>query len=214
MIKDQITFRGTASIYPTFDMHNYSQNIKKGCVIPYNAILPYYMFFGKASNNVPAFSSTGTNKELFNQFLEFCTNSGITAGMWSDSSTFAAWLLNCMEQGSLAKDVIEKLFTRMSYVFPKPYEGEIPETFKYLDDLNRDDLAFFLKMFNMDTLMQNLQMDNLILAPKTPAMYSFIDQYKIIYQDGCLAVDNDMSPDDSLFSGLEQETTVFDAEDF
>lgn len=215
LIRERISIRGTASIYPSFDCTGYSYNVKKGSVIPYNTILPYFLFFGKPSNNVSAFASSSRNQELFSMFLAYCDKEKVPEGRRSEIGVCAQWLLDALEDDTISAEDIQKLYARMQYVYPKEYKGEIPETFKTLEDINSTDLAFFLKLFNMDTIMQGLCPDELILAPKSPAMYEFVAKYKTIYQEGCLAVDNDMSPDDSFFSINDtSRTTVFNAEDF
>lgn len=217
IINDHIALRGTASIYPTFDAATYTHNIKKGCVIPYNSILPYYMFFGKASNNVPAFSDAKTNNALFKDFLDYCTAQKIPEAQWSESCTLAQWLVDCMNRGKLSETDVSKIYSRIGYIYPKDYSAEIPESFKYVEDFNQEDLVFFLKLFNVTTALQTIGMEDMLITPKTAEMYNYIDKYKTIYQDGCLAVDNDMTPDDSFFSSSEETnelTDVFDLEGF
>lgn len=215
LIRERISIRGTASIYPSFDSSGYSTNIKSGAIIPYNTILPYFLLFGKPSNNVPAFATAAKNQELFDSFLQFCDKNRISEGRRSEIGICAQWLLDMMNNKTLLETDIQQLYERMQYVYPKEYSGDIPEKFKTLAEINQADLAFFLKLFNMDTVMQGICPDELILAPKSPAMYEFISKYKTIYQEGCLAVDNDMSPDDSFFSFDDTDrTAVFNTEDF
>lgn len=219
LIRDRITLVGTASIYPTFDSSNYEMNIRSGCNIPYNSVLPYYLFFGKPSNNVPAFSDKATNLSLFNQYIEYCEKNHINRGHWSDKGIFSGWLLSCLEDGSLPAETINKIFDRIGYIFPKDYEGELPEKFISIADVNRNDLGFFLKVFNMDSLLQKFNMDEIAVSPRTPEMIQYIRQYRETYQNGCLAVDNDISPDTSIFSSSVSiegavSTDIFNSEDF
>lgn len=209
-IKDShTTLVGTASIYPSITKDNYEHIIKKGQFVPYNTILPYYAIYGKASNNVKQIGEKKLCDELFKSFIDYSNSSYVAAGEYSASGHFASWLMQVIDDKQFDLSVVNSLYERIGYVFPKPYEKPIEITPLTSKDLNRSELAFYLKAFNMDSMLTQYDCIGVLSQAKSREMLNYLATYKNSYNSGALAVDAGSTPDTSYFSDASGETMFF-----
>lgn len=203
ILDEHISIKGTASIYPSIDANNYEYAIKHGLRIQYNTILPYYAIYGKPSNNVPAIGEKSLCDKCYLSFLEYSRSANVKASRFSTIPHFASWLsyeLN-LEPRNLSLELIEQLYERIAYVFPRPYEKELNIAFIPAADLNMKELEFFLKVFNMASELMWFELFEVAAQTKSQAMIEYIKGYKNIYFTGTMAVDQDIPADSSFFNG-------------
>lgn len=207
------TLLGASSSIPEINKDNFAQTVKSNCIIEYNMILPYYMFFGKPSNNVKPFKDKATNMRLLSDFGTFCRNNNIPEGQRSLINPFAQWLQYLNTNALLSDDDISELLHRTQYIYPRMVKSELNYDIKNIhncfDDFNQERLAFFLKTLNLDSLITDFNLQDLVGPTKTREMFAYADAYKDLYTQGVLAVDADTTPDMSHFSSGEGTSTVF-----
>lgn len=213
IVDKHIYIDGANSSTPTVNADNYSWVIKNGTVIPYNAILPYYMFYGKPSNNVKPFRSKKINTELFTDFIDSYKNTQVPQSLWSSYSVFTLWLDAYYPEET--EDKLE-LLNRAKYVYPRPIDEPLAINCKNcIASLYKEQLAFFLKTFNLDTCIEMLNLQQLVSATRTKEMFNYESSYKQAWQEGTLGVDKCGTADGSLFpASLSGDTTrVFATEE-
>lgn len=204
---------GIASIYPTITASNFSAVVKGGEVVPFNAILPYYAIWGKASNNVAPLADKKTNTKLFDSYLAFTEQAKIQPGLRSTLLSFAQWLKHLLQTDEVDSKLIADLYNRIDAVFPRSYEISNDFSFKYFDDLDKDKLLFYLKCFGLDQLAFTYCGGLSLSSGRSAKMLKYLASYKDVYAQGALAVDAGMSPDESYFSDDITEFFV-NGEDF
>lgn len=202
---DHTTVVGVASIYPTINSYNFETAVKSGARVPYNCILPYFAIYGKPSNNVKPFSTAHVNNSLWLSYLNYIKNTTALPGLGSTVSYFAAWLLRALETKEFESSLIEELYGRISYVFPREFESVPDFEFNGFDGLDLKKFAFFLKALNLDYLLPQIHELSTMSVPKSKEMLNYLASYKQLYNTGVLAVDGDMSPDASYFSTSDSE---------
>ena len=215
IINDRVSIRGTASIYPSIDSDNYEYTVKHGLIIQYNTILPYYAIYGKPSNNVPPIGDKECCDKCYRAFIEYSNSVQASPAKLSTTDHFAHWLLAALQSSDtvMTAELIEKLYERIAYVFPRPYEEPLDIEFRSANELDMKELGFYLKTFNLNNLLMWFDQLEVVANNKTPAMYDYIKRYKNIYFTGTMAVDNDLPADDSFFTG-EPSTFFIDEGDF
>lgn len=206
---------GSSSNVPSITKDNFETTVKSNQLIEYNLILPYFIFFGKPSNNVKAFRDKATNVKLLQDFKEFCISKGIAEGNRSLLNTFAQWLQFCNQNQTLSNDDIVELLNRTKFIYPKPLADAIPfDTEQCRDKVNKERLAFFLKTLNLDSMINDFDLQDFVPASKTREMFAYLDTYKDIYTQGVLAVDAGSTPDMSHFSSGDTTAVFVNEEDF
>lgn len=206
------TLIGVASIYPTITASNFEAVIKKGTFVPFNTILPYYLIWGKQSNNVAPFRDSKTNTALFSSFQKYCDSRNFQAGIRSSKYCIGNWLQDIYQKEETA-DFVPELLSRIDVVYPREYK-EIPD-FKFVKeaDLNKDTLAYYLKCFGMDTMLSTYGCPYSLSEGRSKSMLDYLASYKRVFTSGTLAVDAGMSPDESYFS-CEETDFFINEEDF
>lgn len=203
-----VTLVGTASIYPTINSSNFSEVLNKSVRVPFNEILPYYYFFGKPSNAVPALAGSKKPADCFNSFTAFCEAEGIPEGARSGISVMCRWLLNAFDSGELAGD--DMYVKRLGYVYPKLCEDEnVLVKSGTAQSLAKDQVLFFVRMLKLHWILR-LAAPEESLGDLTSQMYDYILRYKQHYETGCMAVDVDTTPDLSFFAN---KTEAFSMDD-
>ena len=201
---------GASSTIPTVTKDNFAQTVKSNAIIEYNMILPYYMFFGKPSNNVKPFRDKATNVRLLSDFGSFCRENNIPEGQRSLLNAFAQWLQYLNTNALMPADDISELLHRTQYVYPRMLKEPLPfNIHECFDNLNKERLAFFLKTLNLDSLINDFNLQELVSPTKTREMFAYADAYKDMYSQGLLAVDAGSTPDMSHFTSSENTSAVF-----
>lgn len=206
---------GASSNIPTITKDNFETTVKSNQIIAYNTILPYFMFYGKPSNNVKGFKDKNTNTELMKSFMSFCDEENIPAGNRSLLNTFAKWLQQCNQDGSLSNETIAELLARAEYIYPKQVKVDLPlEVEGCRNKVFHERIAFFLKALSLDSLIVDFDLQEYVGAAKTREMFAYLDTYKDTYTQGVLAVDAGSTPDMSHFSSGETTAVFVDEGDF
>lgn len=201
---------GASSNIPTITKENFESTVKNNQLVEYNLILPYFMFYGKPSNNVKAFRDKATNTKLMNDFKEFCVSNNVYEGNRSLLNTFAQWLQHCNQNDLLPEEDILELLNRTKYIYPKPVKEDIAVNVEGCRDrVNNERLAFFLKALSLDSLITDFNLQDYVSPTKTREMFAYLDTYKDTYTQGVLAVDAGTTPDMSHFSSGESTSAVF-----
>lgn len=210
---DRTTLIGTADIYPTITSRNFETTVKRGCVIPYNTILPYYTIFGKKSNNVKAVADTKTCVDLFDSFMKYSETSYTSVEDYTDISHFAGWLANMLETDPASENMVTNLFSRTEYVFPRITETLPDFVFPAASDLNKRDLAFFLDLFNLEYLRPMLGVLSEPSYEGSRRAEDYLQHYKADYFSGILSADSNTVDRELYISG--DDTAFFaDGDDF
>lgn len=210
LICENISLVGASSAIPTINISNFEQTVKGNAVIAYNTILPYYMFFGKPSNNVKAYRDSATNRTLYVQFINFCNENGILTGKRSTKTAFAKWMWSCLEAGTLSKDDAEELLNRMNFIYPKDLQEPLDvNTGDCETRMNLQKLSFFLKVFNLDTVLSSFGLSDYIMQTKTKEVFNYENTYKKEYTEGTFGVDTCGTADMSLFATTEDQSEIF-----
>lgn len=197
IVDKHIYIEGANSSTPTVDASNYTWVIKKDTLIPYNAILPFYMFYGKPSNNVKPFRNKKTNTELFTDFISSFKDTSVPQSLWSNYKVFELWLNAYYPEET--EDKLE-LLNRAKYIYPRQVEEPLNINCKNcIASLYNERLAFFLKTFNLDTCIEMLDLQKLVSAVRTKEMFNYEATYKQSWQEGTLGVDACGTADASLF---------------
>lgn len=210
LICENISLVGASSAIPTVTTDNFEQTVKGNAIVAYNTILPYYMFFGKSSNNVKAFRDSTTNRLLYKKFIDFCNNNEILTGKRSAKAVFAKWLLHCLNTGDLGAEDCTELMNRMNFIYPKDLNESLAVDTGDCDtrmDLQR--LSFFMKVFNLDTVLSSFGLSEYIMQTKTKEVFNYENTYKKEYTEGTFGVDTCDTADMSLFSTTENASDVF-----
>ncbi len=213
IVNDHIYIEGANSSTPTVNASNYTWVIKKDTFIPYNAILPFYMFYGKPSNNVKPFKSKKINTELFTDFINSFKETPIPQALWSNYSVFELWLNAYYPEET--EDKLE-LLNRAKYIYPRPVKESLAINCKNcITSLYNEQLAFFLKTFNLEACIEMLGLQKLVSSVRTKEMFNYESTYKQSWQEGTLGVDKCGTADGSLFpAALSEDTThVFATEE-
>lgn len=200
---------GPASRFPSIDANNYSSILTKDTYIPYNAILPYYFFFGKTSNNVKRAPFVESAESEFSRFLTMCKDMKLACYSWSDASAIASWYAECADKSRLS---LKDFFARLSVVYPAEIEN-LPEI-DFTVPVDKNKLNFYATLLGLSNAaaLYGVKID--INSDYTPDMWNFIMKYKNMDQDGSLAIDLDSTPDMSFFLEVEKELeTTFKNDD-
>lgn len=189
---------GLTSKTPAMFSNNYSAILSKDEYVHYNSILPYTMFFGKASNNLHRFKSVNP-KLAYLDYLNYVGDK-YPAEYLSFSFVFEAWLEDTKQRGEYPDSFYEEVQTRMPVVFPRLDWDKDKAIVN--GKLNKEIATDFLTLLQEKSILRMLG-----LTPKLAEQVntSLLDKWISLYRSGAMMVDNYQTADTTFF--FEEDET-------
>lgn len=167
IIRKGITVYGCSSKSPTVDSDNYATVAKRGEIVPYNAILPYFLVFGKPSNNIPPLrlEATNDNMVIFKDIIGFFNKQNVPNCDRSSLKNIRLWQLSKI--GKLSANDLQAVVKQIELVYPKT-TNDI-DRFEYAQhrrSINKDAAIEFFAIFGLKLPALNLGWNRDLEAPK------------------------------------------------
>lgn len=188
----QIGRIGLTSKTPALFANNYSAIISKGEYVHYNSILPYTLFFGKASNNLSRIKSNDP-KHAYAHFLNYAVPK-FKPELLSLEQVFTKWLGYAKENNLFSDAFYTEVEDRIPVVFPRLNWD--PDVAIVRGKLNKDIAIDFLTLLDEKPILRMLG-----LTPKLPEQVNpnLLDKWISMYRSGVTMVDNYLTADTSFF---------------
>lgn len=189
---------GLTSKTPAMFSNNYTALLSKDEYVHYNSILPFTLFFGKASNNLTRIKSTDP-KLAYYDFLQYA-NGKFKPELLSLEQVFRKWLSEVKNSGKYSTGFFEEVETRIPVVFPRLNWDANTAVVK--GKLDKNIAVDFLTLLQEKPIIRMLN-----LTPKVTEQVSttLLDKWISIYRSGVMMVDNYQTADTSFF--FEEEGT-------
>ena len=198
----QISIVGVKADSPTITKENYSWAIKKGVLIEYNSLLPFNVFFGKASNNVgvlhlPSKTSPDYMYLMFMNWVKTKELNGVLIPdyLYSERVVLEAWLEAMISEDKISKEDAQGIRERANLIYPLTPPDDCKISFYDVRNLNQHELLNVIRMLHLIDVgkllgfAEQLQGD---IEP-TPADKRYLVSMKGKYTSGVHAVDNDLA---------------------
>lgn len=144
---------------PMINTENYPFEIFRDETIPYNAILPYIVCYGKKSNNIPRLrlECCSNPDDIFVDFLKYCKKQNISEAQRSSEKFILLWALT--KTKALSASDSQALLRRIKMVYPRVMVGTRFElNFSSAAGLKKSEALRFMRIFNMRASAMNLNM--------------------------------------------------------
>lgn len=189
---------GLTSKSPAIFSNNYSAVLSKDEYVHYNSILPYTVFYGKASNNLTRIKSINP-KILYYDYLQFAAKK-FKPELLSLEDVFTMWLDDVKSRQCYEPKVFEEIETRMPVVFPRLNWD--PNVAIVKGKLDKSIAVDFLTLLQEKPILRMLG-----LTPKIADQVSttLLDKWISLYRSGVMLVDSYQTADTSFF--FEEEST-------
>lgn len=163
LIRDGIRCIGCADKAPMITCENYQYEIFADTVIPYNAILPFILVFGKKSNNIPPLrlKHKAKNETIFRDFLSFCNAKNINSADYSSKSVVLRWLFS--KVNLLDKEDYETLMRRINMIYPRGFSNKLIVSCDCKNDIDRDEMVKFMRIFGLKVSANNMNVRDEVL---------------------------------------------------
>ena len=190
---------GLTSKTPAVFTNNYSAVLSKDEYVHYNSILPYTLFFGKASNNLGRIKSFNA-KTLYFDFLQFASKR-FKPELLSTEDVFRLWVDNAKTEQRYEPKVFEEIESRIPVVFPR-LNWE-PEKAIIKGKLDKNIAVDFLTLLQEKPILRMLG-----LTPKVSEQVNttLLDKWISLYRSGVMMVDNCQTADTSFFFDEEDNS--------
>lgn len=185
---------GLTSKTPALFTNNYSAILTKdNKYVHYNSILPFTLFYGKASNNLTRVKTVDPELAYYD-YLNFVTTKGFKPELLSTEAAFNGWLQDAKAAGRYSNEVFSEIEGRMPVVFPRLNWDKNTALVK--GKLDKNIATDFLSLLEERQILYSLG-----LKAKLPEQVntSLLDKWISLYRSGVLMVDNYQSADTSFF---------------
>lgn len=186
---------GLTSKTPMLTCDNYSYILHRhGMSIPYNAVLPFIMFYGKPSNNLKVFKSAD-HKECFNAFMQFANeNFKGKENLFSLELVMRKFLEYCQASGLYNEAFFNEVEERIPVVYPRlGWNKDVALIKQKLDKRIATD---FLTLLDEKRLLSMLHLKP---VSEDSVSKTLLDKWVSIYRSGTTSVDNYVTADSTFF---------------